>query len=529
VNAHQMKAQLKGILRRQVSRFLPTAEARQYARWMKRHLAHRKEQFTEAPEPGLLSIATAVWDGSPVEHLKTLAQSIRKANGASTTDWVILDNGVTRDHLLAALADIRKIPWVKLFRSERNVGIVKGLRLCLERASGRYLLPVDADDRLYPDALSIIASKITENGYPALLYTDEDKVIGSRIFDPYLKPDWDPVLLLNSAYVAHLGILDRRIALTLGVYTDSAVEGSPDWDAFVRFMAAGHSAVHIPEIVYSWRAHVSSTADDASAKSYIHSSQRAVLQNYINSRPELRDFEVDDSPLFNGGAHFYINGKRKADKDMQPIIVRFDDRSDSLPRLLTDHPQSSVLLVGADVTLSETNDFRELDNVFALHPDAAMIGGRISNNAGRIIDAGQVLGLHGVVGCPFTGRQETDPGYFGQIWKRRSVSSVSAQLAAVKLDFLRSTLSSLPSAVSLSTLGVWLGAAALRNGKRVIYTPYLSGKSEMNWTRAASPEERQLFADRNRDLLPDRRYYPKYFSLNKPFKFEKRDKTDHKP
>jgi hypothetical protein len=248
-----------------------------------------------------------------------------------------------------------------------------------------------------------------------------------------------------------------------------------------------------------------------------------VLQNYINSRPELRDFEVDGSPLFNGGAHFYINRKRKVDKDMQPVVVRFDDRSDSLPGLLTDHPQSSVLLVGADVALSEANDFGEVENVFALHADAAMIGGRISNKAGTIMDAGQVLGFHGTVGCPFTGRQETDPGYFGQIWKRRSVSSVSAQLAAVKLDLLRSTLASLPSAVSLSTLGAWLGAAALRNGKRVIYTPYLSGKSEMNWTTLGSPDERQLFADRNRDLLPDRRYYPKYFSLNKPFKFETPD------
>ena len=306
MNAHGIKAHVKGILKRQISRFLPNADARQYARWMKGHVARRKQEPTEAAEPGLLSVATAVWDGSPVEHLRTLAQSIRHANSSGTVEWVIVDNGIRSDKLLDALSELRKVPWVKLFRSEQNVGIVKGLRFCLERASGRYVLPVDADDRLYPDALSIVAVRIAEAGYPALLYTDEDKIIGTRIFDPYLKPDWDPVLLLNSAYIAHLGILDRKTALAVGVYTDSATEGSPDWDAFVRFLAAGHSAVHIPEIVYSWRAHQSSTADDSAAKSYIHSSQKAVLQRYINSRPELRSFEVQTSPLFGGAAHFYI-------------------------------------------------------------------------------------------------------------------------------------------------------------------------------------------------------------------------------
>jgi O-antigen biosynthesis protein len=42
-------------------------------------------------------------------------------------------------------------------------------------------------------------------------------------------------------------------------------------------------AVHIPEVVYSWRMHPESTADDAGSKPYIHSSQKAVLHRYLDA------------------------------------------------------------------------------------------------------------------------------------------------------------------------------------------------------------------------------------------------------
>src|ERR1700683_3358576 len=114
---------------------------------------------------------------------------------------------------------------------------------------------------------------IQSNNYPPLLYSDEDHLLGNLTIDPYFKPGWDPVLFVNSCYIAHLCAIDRRLGERLGIYTDSETNGYHDWDSFTRFVRAGYTAVHIPEVLYSWRMHPNSTAANSASKDYIYTSQ----------------------------------------------------------------------------------------------------------------------------------------------------------------------------------------------------------------------------------------------------------------
>ena len=284
---------------RRRQRHFPDRETRRYREWISRQLQSRKSSYEASVPPGLLSILTAVWDGSPVPYLKALAESIESQNGDGHCEWVVLDNGCSRREVLEYLDALRRRPWIQIYRSEQNLGIIRGLRFCLERASGRYVLPVDGDDQLYPDALKIVAAHLASSGYPPLLYTDEDKVTENGVSQPYFKPDWDPVLLGNLAYIAHLGVVNREEALRLGAYSDPATEGSPDWDLFLRFAAAGESAVHIPEVVYSWRMHPTSTAEDVHSKSYIVTSQKAVLSNFLRTKGMAERFSSREQPVLS--------------------------------------------------------------------------------------------------------------------------------------------------------------------------------------------------------------------------------------
>ncbi len=477
-------------------------------------MAERQREYPTEPPQGLFSILTAVWDGSPIPHLRTLAKSVLQQDGAF--EWVILDNGCQNQALRSYLQELSRRRPVKLLRNETNAGITRGLRLCLEQASARYVLPVDADDVLYPDALRVVASGALAAGCPPLLYTDEDKVIGSGVYQPYLKPDWDPVLLLNSAYIAHLGVMDRLTALEWGVYSDEQVEGSPDWDAFVRFLMAGYRAVHIPEVVYSWRVHAHSTADDAASKPYIHSSQKAVLQRFLNARPEGRNFDIDYNALFGGAAHWRF---LRQHTDGKPVVtVTIEDASAKISSLASAAQQGEFIhLVGEDVQIEDPNWTWEALGLFELHPDAVMVGGQIRNKQGLIREAGQYFGFGGVCGCPYKGRPGSDPGYFGQLWKQRSVSAVAVQFAVVRAEFLAELIDTLPEQASLTLLGAWAGAHALRTGKRVVYSPFLSGISDLDWGSLVDPTELNLFEETNRDIIPDRRFYSPHFSQREPF------------
>ncbi len=506
-------------------------DARHYRAWLNREMQTRKAKYACPLESGLLSLLTPVWDGTPLNYFRLLAESVIQQSSSGRAEWVILDNGCQNKEILTFLATLQQYPWVTLTHSSSNAGIIGGLRLCLEAAGGRYVLPVDSDDWLYPDCLQIVTWWIRSKGFPPLLYTDEDKMIGPSAVQPYLKPDFDPVLLLNSAYIAHLGVIDRKLALEQGAYADKSTEGSPDWDLFTRFFVAGKPAVHIPEVVYSWRMHPESTADDAGSKPYIHSSQKAVLERYLNATGLAHKYDVEYSPLLKNSCDWWLH-RRPVDPGPALLVslttgadpaVQFLDYPviphlalsptatvKALTELVTDAAESEndlVCLLSDDLEIDPTDWLWEALGLFERFPDAAMIGGRIRNSAGLTMSAGLVLGFGRACDCPDRGRPAIDPGYFTQMMKQRSVSAVSSQFAVLRAAAVYELAKHNPTA-SVAMLGPWLGAWALRTGKRVIYSPYLSGVSSLDWDALPKPAEIAEFHRSNADLMPDHRFYP---------------------
>jgi glycosyltransferase involved in cell wall biosynthesis len=528
---HVVPADLRGSLRRLARAVYLLWEAREYNRWMAAHLRRRQTRYGGSTTPGLLTIVTPVWDGTPLAYFRALAETIIEQNAAGHCEWMVLNNGCRRGDLLAYFEELKRHSWVAIRESAENAGIIGGLRLCLEHAQGRYVLPVDADDWLYPDCLDVVSWWVRETGFPALLYSDEDKRIDTRAVQPYLKPDFDPVLLLNSAYIAHLGVIDRRMALELGAYSDRDTEGSPDWDLFLRFLAAGQAAVHIPEVIYGWRMHPESTADDALSKPYIHTSQRAALERYLNLRGVAGDYKVEYSPLVNGTADWWMErkhirpwpavlvvltngagGQELATAPDYPDLARVELRADAgLGALREIAGDGLVCLVSEDLQIDRSDWLWDAISLFEKHPDTVMVGGRIRNSRGEIVSAGLVLGFEGGAGCPDAGRPAIDPGYFAQMWKQRSVSAVSSQFAVMRASFLRE----LPAEVSIPFLGAWAGASALRLKKRIVYSPFLSAVSGIDWDSLVTAGERESFQKVNHDILPDRRYYSRYLGLKR--------------
>ena len=106
------------------------------------------------------------------------------------------------------------------------------------------------------------------------------------------------------------------------------------------------------------------------------------------------------------------------------------------------------------------------------------------------------------------------------MWKQRSVSAVSTQFAVIRAAFLVEVLDHLPSQAALAFLGAWAGGRAAETGKRVVYSPFLGGISHVEWDTLVAPAEKNLFAEMNSHLIPDRRFYSPNLSLEKPFALE---------
>jgi O-antigen biosynthesis protein len=501
---------------------LPSVAKSDYEAYRKKSLARRRRDGMYGQTPGLLSFVTTAYNTDPL-FLEELGDSVFLQDGGMHFEWLILDNGSTEESTRRALARLARHSCVRLERVESNLGIIGGMRYCLERASGRYILPLDSDDLIEPDCVHVLTRFIEDNEYPALLFTDEDKLDSGRFHTPYFKPDWDPVLFLHSCYIAHLCAIDRELAIQLGLYSDTSAEGCHDWDSFIRFMLAGKKPTHVPEVLYSWRIHTASTSGNIESKSYITASHRRTLQRFLD-RSGARNIELVNSPLFQYNVDWWFRRKRSHEQSIQTILIgAAGDTADAGP-----DPKAIVPRRGSVADLADAVDGIDSDLVhlqwqgilplddewrwdgmalLELFADAVMVGGMLHDGS-AIVDGPRVFGFGDGFDCPDRGRPLTDPGDGARMWKPHTVSAVSTAHCVVRTSFLKQCLGELRrEAVAMDLLGPWLGAMAAEAGKRVVYSPFMRARVERAGAAVASRSGTARWLSRFWSLIPDQRVY----------------------
>ena len=123
-------------------------------------------------------------------------------------------------------------------------------------------------------------------------YSDEDKIDeNGRRHEPYIKPDWLPDLFLGQNYTSHFSVFRTAAVKKAGGFR-LGYEGSQDWDLTLRVIEriAPEQIVHIPRILYHWRAVPGSTALQLSEKNYpVEAARRALADHFtrIGVKAEL--------------------------------------------------------------------------------------------------------------------------------------------------------------------------------------------------------------------------------------------------
>ena len=182
----------------------------------------------------------------------------------------------------------------------KNGGISENTNAAIEKASGEYIVLLDHDDVLSPDALYELERAIVEAPeVPVLVYSDEDKFETDeksgtrRYFEPHHKPDFDYERLLSNNYVCHLTAIRADVAKRLKMR--SAYDGSQDHDLFLRVCGeamgasagagtAGGRVVHVGRVLYHWRVHGESTAQNPGNKDYAFEAGKRAIADALLTR-----------------------------------------------------------------------------------------------------------------------------------------------------------------------------------------------------------------------------------------------------
>ncbi len=457
------------------------------------------------------------------------------------------------DALLSRLPEIDSR--IRVTTLQLNAGISAATNAAIALSDAEFIAFMDHDDELSPDALAEVALALRSQPSADVLYTDEDKIDEKdERFAPFFKPDWTPDYLLTCAYTGHLSVVRRTLVEEVGLLR-STFDGSQDHDLMLRVTERARRILHLPKVLYHWRAIEGSAASSSDAKPWAHEAGYRVTQDALDRRGERAEVL---SGAFAGARRV----KREIiDRPSVDVIIPFRDGGALLNRcidsmestagydnwrvILVDNgswePESHALvnrLVSRDryTLLRDPSAFNwsRINNDAAAHgdgdyilflnndieatsdgwlaallehaqrPEVGAVGGKLLYPDGTLQHAGLILGMGGVAGHAFRYCPSWNPGYFGMARVIRNYSAVTGACMLVRRDVFE----------ELDGFDVELGVSyndvdfCLRLGQRgylVVYTPYaeLIHHESVTRGRGGSGREELIMLQRWRKLYEE--------------------------
>lgn len=459
-----------------------------------------------------------------------------------------------------------------------NLGIAENTNAAIRMATGDFIVLADHDDELEPQALYECVRAINAHPDVQVLYSDEDKVDFEDIyyFEPHFKTDFNPDLLRSVNYICHLFVARRSLLDAIAetaadgqkIYERSAYDGAQDYDLILRATekaqameqarlasfanaSAGNAVtnpqpsiaaaldpldqallrqgrftssniIHIPMVLYHWRAHQASTAQHPEAKLYaFEAGARAVYDHckriglpvkkveqgitygfyhpiYENQQPLIsvvipnKDHSADlDKAITSLSAGNYKNLEFiivENNSDQAETWAYYETLPKRFPNVKVvkwDGPfnYSAINNYGVQFTHGQyllflNNDIEEIDADsidemigYVQREDVGICGARLLYPDEDIQHAGVIMGMGGIAGAAFVRTHDSDLSYMHRAKCIQDYSCVTAACLLTKrslFDEVGGFTEKL--AVAFNDVDYCMKVRAL--GKLVVYNPY---------------------------------------------------------
>lgn len=428
---------------------------------------------------------------------------------------------------------------------KKNMGISDNTNACLDMASGDYIVLFDHDDFLHPSAL-YENMKVIERENADFIYTDENtfhETINDAFF-PHYKPDFSPDYLRSINYICHLTTFSRELYQKVGGFRRE-FDGSQDYDMILRLTEQAERVVHIPKVLYYWRAHKDSVAMDIHAKDYcINTAQKALtehlqrigLSGEVENGQYLSSYRIRYEIVGNPLISILIPNKDHVDelerclksiqerstyKNYEIIIIEnnsekretfeYYDALQKNPRIkvviwekefnysaINNYGASFakgeyLLMLNNDVEIISPDWLQEM-LMFVQRDDVGAVGAKLYYPNDTIQHAGVIVGLGGVAGHSHKYFEKDNMGYFIRLVAVQNLSAVTAACLMVKKAVFDS-LEGLDTGFRVAFNDVDFCMRIRKAGYLIVFTPYAELYHYESLSRGAedTPEKVERF------------------------------------
>lgn len=254
-------------------------------------LAERAAALDRKP---LISIVVPVFD-TDESMLERMLDSVR-AQVYPQWELCVADDGSAAPHVRRVLErHAARDPRVKVSFSAENRGVSHASNRALAMATGEYVALLDHDDILEEHALLRVAESIVRD-HPDLVYSDEvlTTTDGETVTRYTFRPAYSPEYLLSHPYIVHLTCYRAALLREIGGW-DESLRISQDYDLLLRASEKLERVVHIPEILYRWRIH--GTSSGIAQQGQVMEVSKGALRRHLQRTGEKGT--VEDGESFN--------------------------------------------------------------------------------------------------------------------------------------------------------------------------------------------------------------------------------------
>ncbi len=477
---------------------------------------------------------------------KFLAQMIDSLLAQTYGNWELcIANGSPEDSAMKKVLEeyTKKDRRIRVSELTENKGIAGNTNAALEMAQGEFVGLLDHDDLLAPNALYEIVRALDEDRTLDAVYTDEDKVTTEldEHFQPHLKPDFNLDLLRSNNYICHFFVVRRSIVQKVGGFCQE-FDGAQDHDFIFRCIETAEKVGHIPEILYHWRTHKASTADNPASKMYAFDAGKRAIEAHlkrtgtegiVSHTPDLGFFRVkypvQGQPLVSviipnkdekETLKACIDSIREKTEypNYEIIIVENNSTTDEIfqyykelsqdPRIRllrwkkefnysainnygVRHANGEYLLfLNNDVTVITPGWIKELLGV-CQRPEVGAAGVKLIYPDNTIQHAGCVIGLGGIAGHMFVDMPANRTGYLHKASILQDMSAVTAACMMMKRTAFEEA-GGFTEKLSVAFNDVDLCLKVRKNHKLIVYDPYVQLYHMESKTRGAEDNKEKV-------------------------------------
>lgn len=461
-----------------------------YTEYVKKHqpnketlMAQRKERFAYEP---VFSIIIPLYKTNEKFLAELLDSILAQTYGKFE---VCLSDGSGDKTILKDILEeySKKDSRIKYNQLDKAAQISENTNNALKLVTGDYIVLCDHDDLIPEYTLYECVKKINEEKKVDIIYSDEDKVDmdGERYFEPHFKPDFNIDLLRSANYICHLFVVKKDIVDKIGEFR-SEFDGSQDYDFIFRCVEQTEPAYiyHIPKVLYHWRAHIDSTAENPESKLYAFEAGKRAINAHLE-RMNIKGYATDGAFYGVYRTHYDVTGE-----PLISIVIPNKDHIDDLNKCMqsiitkSSYKNYEFIIVENNSVLPETFEFykkieSEYDNVKVIYwkdefnysainnfgvkeakgeyilllnndteiinedclaemlavcqrDDVGIVGARLYYEDDTIQHAGVIIGIGGIAGHAFVGQPRHLPGYFARAMCTQDYSAVTAACMMTK-------------------------------------------------------------------------------------------------